>query len=149
MSADLFRASGETLAGNKSLRFPVRMTVMRPDFQSALTAAWVVVQRIGEQAGEWQSGHGKLVFLPVMADASVLTGMGCRFFQEGGVAGLELELSLELVFGFQAGVWERLEAVAGVMDFLVGLENRVKDEGIVVLAEISTLENQNGTLPYQ
>ena len=119
MDRPLFQASGELLTGSKSLRFPVRLVIRRADFQSALADAWQALHRIGAQAAGWQSGHGRLMLLPVQPESA--EGLDCEFFREDAAVRLEVSATLELVFGFQAALWERLEAVAGVMDFLVRL----------------------------
>jgi len=132
----LLHLTGADLTGNKSLRFPVRVTVTRPDFQTALATAWSVLRRVGELAGGWPCGHGRLVFTPVMDEPESGTGLACRFLVGEASVGLEIEARLELVFDFQANVWQRLEAVAGVMDFLRGVQGAVgdKDVGIGAVA---------------
>lgn len=130
----LLHTTGAELTGNKSLRFPVRVTVERPDFQSALATAWSVLRRLGELAGEWPCGHGRLVFSPLLAEPEPGAGLACRFLAGENSVSLEIETGLELVFDFQANVWQRLEAVAGGMDFLRGVQGVVGDRDVGICA---------------
>ena len=128
----LLHVTGAELTGRKSMRFPVRVSVTRPDFQTALATAWQVLRRVGELAGEWPCGHGKLVFSPVMEEPESGAGLDCRFLAGENTVALEIEAGLELVFDFQANVWQRLEAVTGVMDFLRGIQAVVGGEDVVI-----------------
>lgn len=128
----LLHVTGAELTGRKSMRFPVRVSVTRPDFQTALATAWQVLRRVGELAGEWPCGHGKLVFSPVIEEPESGAGLDCRFLTGENTVALEIEAGLELVFDFQANVWQRLEAVTGVMDFLRGIQAAVGGEDVVI-----------------
>lgn len=128
----LLHVTGAELTGRKSMRFTVRVSVTRPDFQTALATAWLVLRRVGELAGEWPCGHGKLVFSPVMEEPESGAGLDCRFLVGENTVALEIEAGLELVFDFQANVWQRLEAVTGVMDFLRGIQAAVGGEDVVI-----------------
>ncbi|RZU36967.1 hypothetical protein EV700_3180 [Fluviicoccus keumensis] len=128
----LFHTCGADLTGNKSVSFPLQVTVERTDFQTTLTTAWMVLRNIGELAGEWPCGHGKLTFMPVMDEPEQGAGLDCRFLGGERSVRLEIEAGLELVFDFQAHVWQRLEAVASVMDFLRGLGNSIGIDGVRV-----------------
>ncbi|HEX5278207.1 MAG TPA: hypothetical protein VFW42_11130 [Fluviicoccus sp.] len=112
--------------------FTVHITVERTDFQTALTTAWTVLRCIGELAAEWPCGHGRLVFSPVMEEPVSGAGLDCRFLGGERSARLEMEAGLELIFDFQAHVWQRLEAVASVMDFLRGLGSSIGMDGVRV-----------------
>jgi hypothetical protein len=128
----LLHTRGTELTGNKSLRFPVYITVERTDFQTALTTAWSVLRGMGELAAEWPCGHGRLVFSPVLEEPESGVDLNCRFLGGERSARLEMEAGLELVFDFQAHVWQRLEAVASVMDFLRGLGSSIGVDGVRV-----------------
>jgi hypothetical protein len=130
----LLQLTGAALTSNKSLRFPIQVTVTRPDFQTALATAWSVLRRVGELAGGWSCGHGRLVFTPVMEEPESGARLACRFLVAEASVGLEIEAGLELVFDFQANVWQRLEAVAGVMDFLRGVQGVVGDRDVGICA---------------
>lgn len=126
MNTPLFQAAGQALTGNKSLRFPLDIRVCRHDFQTALTAAWATVLQMGELSQNWQPEHGKLIFAP--DEPSVAASLVCHFAQDNDEAWLTLATTIELVFDFQANIWQRLAAVASMLDFLTDLSQQLSDE---------------------
>lgn len=130
ITESVLQTRGAELTGNKSLCFPLHVTVERTDFRTALSTAWSVLKNIGALADEWPCGHGRLAFAPIMDEPESGAGLDCRFLGGERSVKLEIEAGLELVFDFQANVWQRLDAVASVMDFLRGLGGNIGVDGV-------------------
>ena len=121
----VLQTRGAELTGNKSHFFPLHVIVERTDFRTALSTSWSVLKSIAALADEWPCGHGRLAFAPLLDEPESGAGLDCRFLGGERTVKLEMEAGLELVFDFQANVWQRLDAVASAMDFLRGLGSHI------------------------
>lgn len=126
----VLQTRGAELTGNKSHFFPLHVIVERTDFRTALSTSWSVLKSIAALADEWPCGHGRLAFAPLLDEPESGAGLDCRFVGGERTVKLEMEAGLELVFDFQANVWQRLDAVASVMDFLRGLGSHIGVDGV-------------------
>jgi hypothetical protein len=126
----VLQTRGAELTGNKSHFFPLHVIVERTDFRTALSTSWSVLKSIAALADEWPCGHGRLAFAPLLDEPESGAGLDCRFLGGERTVKLEMEAGLELVFDFQANIWQRLDAVASVMDFLRGLGSHIGVDGV-------------------